>query len=217
MIYLSGHASTKLIDAAKGLPIGLLIQPGNGYASMVTRWQWWAADNACFTTGERFQYPIYHAWLDGLPRKGCLFATAPDVVGDARATWARSCDVLGCIRGLGFPAALVAQDGIETLAIEWEAFDVLFIGGTTGWKESSCVPELVREAKQRDKWVHMGRVNSFRRIRLAKEIGCDSVDGTYLAFGPDKNWPKLVRWMERVELQTYFELWPVSPSWRGEW
>lgn len=26
----------------------------------------------------------------------------------------------------------------------------------------------------------------------------DSADGTYLAFGPDANWPKLMRWLDRV-------------------
>ena len=41
------------------------------------------------------------------------------------------------------------------------------------------------EAKRRRKWVHMGRVNSERRIRYAASIGCDSIDGT-----------KWVRWRD---------------------
>ena len=29
-------------------------------------------------------------------------------------------------------------------------------------------------------------------------MGCDSVDGTYLAFGPDVNTPKLVGWLKSL-------------------
>ena len=50
------------------------------------------------------------------------------------------------------------------------------------------------EAKRRGKQVHMGRVNSARRYRYAEAIGCDSADGTYIAFGPDVNLPKVLAW-----------------------
>jgi hypothetical protein len=30
--------------------------------------------------------------------------------------------------------------------------------------------------------------------------GCDSVDGTYLTFGPRINLPKLLRWLAELEL-----------------
>ena len=44
-------------------------------------------------------------------------------------------------------AALVAQDGLECCVIPWDAFDVLFVGGTTQWKLSDPAYVLVREAK----------------------------------------------------------------------
>jgi hypothetical protein len=47
----------------------------------------------------------------------------------------------------------------------------------------------------------MGRVNSQERLRYARHIGCDSVDGTYLAFGPDRNLPRLLGWMAEVNDQ----------------
>jgi hypothetical protein len=43
----------------------------------------------------------------------------------------------------------------------------------------------------------MGRVNSARRWSYADHIGCDSVDGTYIAFGPNQNLPKLQGWMNQ--------------------
>jgi len=161
----------------------------------------WAADNGCFGKGYPGD-PAWLAWLDELSPHAarCLFATAPDVVGHAAATLARSLPHLPAIRALGYPAALVAQDGLEHLDVPWDAFDVLFIGGTTEWKLSKAATGLVAEAKRRGKWVHMGRVNSRRRWSYAEYIGCDSVDGTFLAFGPDANLPRLTRWVSQPGL-----------------
>jgi hypothetical protein len=161
----------------------------------------WCADNGCFGKG----YPGDEKWLAWLEKNAgdasmCLFATAPDVVGDAAATLERSLPFLPKIRGLGYPAALVAQDGLEDLEVPWDSFDVLFIGGSTEWKLGPAARKLIRKAKAMGKWVHMGRVNSERRYRYAHEMGCDSVDGTYLTFGPDTNLPKLLAW-GRVENQ----------------
>jgi len=157
----------------------------------------WAADNGCFGKG----YPgdeAWLAWLGSMDPTGCLFAVAPDVVGDAAATWARSAPMLPKIRALGFPAALVAQNGMEHQAIDWDAFDVLFIGGDTEWKLGRYARQLVREAKAHGKRVHMGRVNSQRRYQYALAIGCDSADGTYLTFGPDKLLPDVLAWSRLV-------------------
>jgi hypothetical protein len=41
----------------------------------------------------------------------------------------------------------------------------------------------------------MGRVNSRRRLAYAATIGCDSVDGTHLAYGPDRRLPELIGWL----------------------
>jgi hypothetical protein len=120
------------------------------------------------------------------------------VVGDAIATLNRSLPVLPKIRALGYKAALVAQDGLENVSIPWWTFDVLFIGGSTEWKLGAACAEIVRQAKARGKWVHMGRVNSFKRLAYAQAIGCDSADGTFVAFGPDRNVPQLTGWLDRL-------------------
>ena len=64
--------------------------------------------------------------------------------------------------------------------IPWDEFDCLFIGGDDAFKESGLIRRTCREAKRRHKWVHMGRVNSLRRMLIALDFGVDSVDGTYL-------------------------------------
>lgn len=162
----------------------------------------WCADNGCFGKS----YPGDEKWLAWLETNAhaaadCLFATAPDVVGDAAATLARSAPFLPLIRELGYPAALVAQDGLENLPVPWDSFDVLFIGGTTQWKLSAAVRGLVKQAKERGKWVHCGRVNSSKRFRLMAAIGCDSADGTFLTFGPDINLGRLKGWINNLETQ----------------
>ena len=90
--------------------------------------------------------------------------------------------------------ALVAQDGLTIDACPWADIDALFIGGTTAWKLGPQARALVAVAKMRGKHIHMGRVNSERRYRYAAAIGCDSADGTYLTFGPDRNLPNLLAW-----------------------
>jgi hypothetical protein len=109
------------------------------------------------------------------------------------------------IRALDYPCALVAQDGLEALPVPWDDFDALFIGGSTAWKLSQYAERLMREAKIRGKWVHVGRVNSLRRLRWCQLAGADSADGTYLAFGPDVNLPRLDRWMHAIRTQPILE------------
>jgi len=161
----------------------------------------WCADNGCFGKG----YPGDDAYMLWLASKAnlagtCYFATAPDVIGDAAATLTRSAPFLPRIRALGYRAALVAQDGLEDLThlIDWDSFDVLFIGGSTDWKLSAAAAGLVAEAKQRGKWVHMGRVNSRKRMRYAESIGVDSCDGTLLTYGPDLYVPKILAWLDEL-------------------
>lgn len=163
----------------------------------------WGADNGCFAQPDKFDPVGFLGWLVKYRYAAdrCLFATAPDVMGDAKATLAKSKPYLPILRALGYKAALVAQDGIERLTVPWDDFDCLFVGGTTAWKLSEQAYAFVTEAKQRGKWTHMGRVNSLRRLSAAKIGGYDSADGTFLAFGPDVNTPRVRQWMDVLRMQ----------------
>lgn len=192
MLYLATPASGVAGVAMREGLIGYLHAPHQGRRQPSVKW--WAADNGAFSksyVGDE----AWFAWLSCLNADGCLFATAPDVVGDASATLERSMPWLPRIRNLGFPASLVAQDGLEGMDVPWNAFDALFIGGSTEWKLGESARQLTVEAKARGKWVHMGRVNSRKRYEYARRIGIDSVDGTYLTFGPSTNLPKLLGWV----------------------
>lgn len=195
MLYLTGADNAPVREAALTHPIGVLCRPGNAVHRNVDAYKAWAADNGCFSpSGKPFDADRWWSWLIQLDPTGALFAVAPDVVGDAAATLERSLPWLARIRELGFPVAFVAQDGINDTVIPWGAFDVLFIGGSTEFKLSNTARRLTIKAHNRGKWVHMGRVNSKRRFDVALSWGVDSVDGTFLAFGPDVNLPRLLSW-----------------------
>lgn len=168
----------------------------------------WAADNGCFATPDKYSDAMYLGWLSKLleHKPTCLFATAPDVVGDARATLERSTLMMPVIRTLGYPVAFIAQDGIHEMVVPWDDFDCLFVGGTTVFKLHEDTYALVREAKLRGKWTHMGRVNSLRRLQAAQVGGYDSADGTTLAFAPDANLLRVQKWMRVLAEQPALDI-----------
>lgn len=208
VIYLS-PPTNDIVAAPPNAKMGFIITPDSDTAR-TNRYSMdqlapWAADNGCFCAGERFDEFRFLCWLMGLRRwiPTCLFAVAPDVLGDALATWRRSRDWLGAIRVLGYPAAFVAQDGWEALAVDWSSFDVLFIGGSTEFKLASR--PLCIEARERGKWVHVGRVNSKRRYDHFADVA-DSCDGTFVIYGPRANIPKVTNWVDSIREPTLFDL-----------
>jgi hypothetical protein len=200
----------------------------------------WIADNGKFSpkraeSGEAWDE---QGWWDFLVKNSdkahkAAFATAPDVVhwvqypngkkgpmGDAAATLIESARWYDKIRELGYPVALVAQDGLDPADVPWDKIDAIFIGGSDDYKVGTAPPGRVRalkldgtplgipgsigviqEAKRRGKWVHIGRVNSQARYRFARMVGADSVDGTYLKFGPSENLANLMIWLAEEEPQ----------------
>lgn len=199
MRYLSGCISPHLPDG-----VGYMVTPMMG--NRIPDARPWAADTGCFAAPDRHDDVQYLHWLlTRWNRAHCLFATAPDVVGDGAATLRRSRKMLPLIRAVGYRAALVAQDGMERLELPWAEFDALFVGGTTEWKLSAASEELMREARRQGKYVHIGRVNSLRRLRWAQAFA-DSVDGTYVAFGPKVNGQRLAQWLKELDRQPQLPL-----------
>ena len=165
----------------------------------------WAADNGCFSAGDRFDPQAYLDWLAAprRPRERCLFAVAgPDVVGNADLTWQQSSPMLGEIRALGYPAAYVAQDGFDPEVIDWGAFGVLFIGGTTHWKRSERGGyAAIAEARRRGKRTHVGKVNAAAYIRSLAVAGVDSADGTWVIRNPNGMMALFERTLDRLAVQ----------------
>jgi hypothetical protein len=100
------------------------------------------------------------------------------------------------ISSLGIPAAMVVGNGMEDMLdeIPWDLMDAIFIGGSTDWKLGEGARIVTAEAQRRGLYVHMGRVNSSKRLSYASSLGIDSADGTFLGKGPAKNLPRLMAW-----------------------
>lgn len=179
----------------------------------------------------------YLRYLDKkAPRTRCAFAVAPDVVADHGATFERSWPMLRRIREIGLPVAFCTQNGAAVDDMPWEYIDVVFLAGIvecvpcafvpriidttpgqpnycpaghlmTEWKIGDVAQAITAEAKRRGLRVHMGRVNTRGRLLHAKAIGVDSCDGTFLAYGPDVNLPRLLTWLSELP-----ELLPLAPA-----
>lgn len=128
------------------------------------------------------------------------FVTVPDVVGDHHGTMALFRAWLPALRKRDLPVAFVAQDGVSDATVPWGDIDALFIGGTTRWKEGQTAARLIRSAKLRDKWVHVGRANSDRRIVYMHALGADSFDGTKYSMWPDTHIPKTLRLLAGLDV-----------------
>lgn len=204
--YLSGVANKTLAAVAFANDIGILVTPDTRqYEAFISDYPGWALDNGCFNHPDRSVEDMLK-FLAGLSRKDAFFFPAPDVVGDAVKTIERSLSVLPQIRALGFKAAYVIQNGIENTTIPWDDLDAIFIGGDTAFKLGPQAEAITREAKARGKWVHMGRVNSYKRLKIANDWGCDSADGTYLRFTGLSGVATIVKWMEKLRAEAARQL-----------
>lgn len=176
---------------------GLMGNPNVGYDHNTLGWTW-AADNGCFS--KQWDARKWLAWLDKHKPSAsrCLFAVVPDVVGDHAATIKLWPAWFPLVRSKGYRVAFVAQNGCGPDDVPWSECDAVFIGGDDAYKLGPDARAVVARANQLGKWAHMGRVNSYTRLRYASDIGCDSADGTFVAFGPDVNVPKVARWIRAL-------------------
>jgi hypothetical protein len=74
----------------------------------------------------------------------------------------------------------------------------VFVGGSTNWKEGPLVLPFIAEEKRQGKWVHVGRVNSLRRIKRFAELGADSFDGSGFSAWGDKRIALAIRWIDQA-------------------
>jgi hypothetical protein len=185
------------------LPLGYLLNPGGGVsvATAIESGLPWALDNGAFGKTPEAKFWQWVEQIRAHPEGmgNLLFVVPPDVPFNAHGTlglfWWNLTWLADADEALDLPLAIVGQDGMEDL--EWDHFfrfaDCFFIGGSTEWKLSQSAASLASEAKRRGLWVHMGRVNSVKRLEWALSIGCDSVDGTGLTRFSRSELPRVSR------------------------
>lgn len=126
-------------------------------------------------------------------------------VGDADATLERFWEWHQWICHL--PLAFVLQDGSERpgrVPFGAPGLKAVFLGGSDEFKLGADAARLVRQARHRGLYAHMGRVNSDRRIQHARSIGCTSVDGTGWTTWRDANLPRGLRSCEQAREQPVY-------------
>lgn len=145
----------------------------------------WALDNGCFTSWqpEKFKHFLQRGKLYHSP----LWVAVPDVVADPEATLKFWHEWQGQIE---YPLAFVCQDGHEPKDIPTQAI-CCFIGGTTDWKLNNA-----HRFKGVRKLLHIGRVTTLKRLKWAKDIGTDSVDGSGFFRARGKQYNDFLEWFE---------------------
>ena len=108
------------------------------------------------------------------------FVVVPDVVTDRDATLRSAETWLPRLEGLRRYLAL--QDGMTWDDVVPFVADLegVFVGGTTAWKLSTMA-EWGGFCRTRKLKLHVGRVNSVRRIRLCGDAGAHSFDGSVVS------------------------------------
>lgn len=159
-------------EAALGYPVGQLVTP---LTRRKLRRFPFAVDNGAFS---KFSERGFFALLNRCQemRDQCLFVAVPDVVACSDRTLALFEHYAPRLQE--WPLAFVCQDGQEDNPVPWDRIAAVFIGGSTDWKCGRGAEYCARMAKDRGKWLHVGRVNTPARFDRFLAIGADSVDGT---------------------------------------
>ncbi|MDU4254522.1 hypothetical protein [Pseudomonas sp.] len=103
----------------------------------------------------------------------------PDIVAGGMASLELSLCWLDRLKGIPTRLLLAVQNGMVPNDVrELLSPSVgLFVGGDTDWKVST-VNMWGQLARRRNCYLHVGRVNSAKRIKLCAAAGANSVDGT---------------------------------------
>lgn len=207
MIYYANPSTEAIRDEMMRGTLGCIITPHQGNVSFPDEWDV-MADNGCFSSNWQFDH--WFKWMLDLPRT-VRFVVCPDVYDPSggechTATLERWSKYGQMIERHGHTPAFVCQVGATPRNIP--DAPVFFLGGTTEWKLGQDARAIAAEATRRGCWVHMGRVNSKKRFDTARTMRCDSVDGTYLTFGPDANLPRLLSWVHGAVAEPM--LWEVD-------
>jgi hypothetical protein len=137
----------------------------------------YAIDNGAFGAwkpGRAFDGGAFYSLLErvGIEPIKPEWVAVPDVVMDRAGTLSMWRQWAPVVARVGAPLAFVVQDGMKAADVPAEAA-VIFVGGSTPWKWLT-VPMWCEQGRR----VHVGRVNSGRRLRQCARLGVESCDGT---------------------------------------
>lgn len=188
------------LEREVGMPCEQLVTPRDGSPrGRLVREGMFAVDNGAF---RGFHAARFQQRIEALAphKQRCRFVAVPDAiasgigpkgqpmggppVGDARLTLDLFNDRKEHFPYLaGWPLAYVIQDGQEAVSVPWRSIRAVFVGGSNRYKDGPHAAAVVRVAKMRGLWVHVGRINNPERLLHFHALGADSFDGTGLSTG----------------------------------
>lgn len=177
MAYAAHTGTRRNLAAMHAAGWSLLLSPGKPRDARFN----YALDNGAFGAwqrGEAFDVPAFekHASAFG---DDAEFIVAPDIVAAGLTSLAFTLDWLPRLAGVGRRRMIAVQDGMTVADVRPHLSSTvgIFVGGSTEWKLSTMRAwgQLARECGA---YLHVGRVNTIRRIRLCQDAGADSFDGT---------------------------------------
>lgn len=178
MIAYAAHTGTRRnLAALADAGWSLLLSPGKPKDRRFA----WALDNGAwgaFQRGEAFDVAAFERHV-GDHGDGAEFVVVPDIVAGGLASLAMSLDWLPRLAGVARRRLLAVQDGMSgaDIAPHLSPTVGVFVGGSTEWKLAT-MRAWGQLARRHGAYVHVGRVNTIRRIRLCQDAGADSFDGT---------------------------------------
>jgi hypothetical protein len=139
----------------------------------------YALDNGrfpCYSTGKEWKIEEYRKLLAfaAEAQQKPMWALVPDVVTDPVKTLEEWREYAPVVRFHlpSVPLAFAAQDGHTVRDIPEDA-DVVFLGGSTEWKRAN-IATFCSAFKR----VHIGRINTYKWLRVCADSGAESCDGT---------------------------------------
>lgn len=159
----------------------------------------YAIDNGAWTAhtkGEPFDARSFVRCCDRLSA-GADFIVCPDIVAGGLRSLEFSMRWLPRVRGWDRPVLLAVQDGMTPDHVRSLVGPSLglFVGGSTDWKLST-LKQWGRLARIVGCWLHIGRVNTARRIHLCHDAGAHSFDGSSAT-----RWQKNLRKLDQANKQ----------------
>ncbi len=141
----------------------------------------YAIDNGAWTAfqqGVKFNERLFMKAID-LLGEHADWIVLPDIVAEGLKSLDYSLTWLERLRGIPTQLLIAVQDGMKVEDVRSILNPTLgiFIGGTTEWKEQTAV-QWGSVARRRNCYLHVGRVNSARRIAICAAAGADSFDGS---------------------------------------
>lgn len=192
IVMLSNNTGVKVGYLAGRFPgrVGQLYSPGGqrGPEEFLP----FALDNGAFSHDHDWSETAWlklMAWAK-LSGQSPLWALVPDVVGDKIRTLRRWAMYAPLAKEFGWPLAFAVQDGMVAADVPPDA-SIIFIGGSTEWKWST-LPMWCRNFSR----VHVGRVNTYRRLWQCHEAGAESTDGTGFMRGDQLQYRGLRAYLE---------------------